>query len=258
MNYKSESVKSMEELVYILSVISLIFYSIVYVPQFYVIYKSKSSSGISIWTLLLWTQADIMSLIGTIVLYMHTSIIIVGWYHFIIGVCMIIFVLVYRKKYHSRVPDIKNDIEDNIAVDMADDNVDNNQPKYDIQLWCTVIFLLVNIIVCISLNLTIKKSNDVIGEILGWITTAFYITGRFPQMWLNYKNKSTEGLSVWMYVFTILGNASYIAVITIDPITIESNLPWIVSSAVMIVLDIYIIFQHFYYKTLSSIVLTSI
>ena len=179
MNYKSESVKSMEELVYILSVISLIFYSIVYVPQFYVIYKSKSSSGISIWTLLLWTQADIMSLIGTIVLYMHTSIIIVGWYHFIIGVCMIIFVLVYRKKYHSRVPDIKNDIEDNIAVDMADDSVDNNQPKYDIQLWCTVIFLLVNIIVCISLNLTIKKSNDVIGEILGWITTAFYATSSF-------------------------------------------------------------------------------
>jgi hypothetical protein len=65
-------------------------------------------------------------------------------------------------------------------------------------------------------------------------------------------------LSILMYVFTILGNATYTAVITIDNETIQSNMPWIVSSVVMIVLDLYIIYQHYYYIGLQSIIFSSI
>jgi uncharacterized protein with PQ loop repeat len=223
----------MDELAYSLSIISLIFYSIVYVPQFFVIYKSKSSSGISLWMLLLWTQADVLSLIGTIVLYMYTNIIMISWYHFIVGVLMIVFVLYYRDKY-------------------------NNNYEYKIQVLSTIIFICVNTVICVILNVIITRSHDLIGEIIGWVTTVFYIVGRFPQMWLNYKNQSTEGLSILMYVFTILGNATYTAVITIDNETIQSNMPWIVSSVVMIVLDLYIIYQHYYYIGLQSIIFSSI
>ena len=223
----------MEELAYSLSIASLVFYSIVYVPQFLVIYKSKSSSGISLWMLLLWTQADVLSLIGTIVLHMYTNIIMISWYHFIVGVLMIVFVLYYRDKY-------------------------NNNYEYKIQVLSTIIFICVNTVICVILNVRITSSHDLIGEIIGWVTTVFYIVGRFPQMWLNYKNKSTEGLSILMYVFTILGNATYTAVITLDNETIQSNMPWIVSSVVMIVLDLYIIYQHYYYIGLGSIVFSSI
>jgi uncharacterized protein with PQ loop repeat len=223
----------MDELAYSLSIISLIFYSIVYVPQFFVIYKSKSSSGISLWMLLLWTQADVLSLIGTIVLHMYTNIIMISWYHFIVGVLMIVFVLYYRDKY-------------------------NNNYEYKIQVLSTIIFICVNTVICVILNVIITRSHDLIGEIIGWVTTVFYIVGRFPQMWLNYKNQSTEGLSILMYVFTILGNATYTAVITIDNETIQSNMPWIVSSVVMIVLDLYIIYQHYYYIGLQSIIFSSI
>jgi uncharacterized protein with PQ loop repeat len=226
---------------YSLSIISLLFYSIIYIPQFFVIYKSKSSSGISLLMLLLWTQADILSLLGTIVLYMYINIIIIGWVHFIVGASMIIFVLYYRDKY--------------------DDNYDNSKSftkEYKIQLLSTIIFLCVNTVICIMLNVIIKSSHDLIGEIIGWVTTTFYIVGRFPQIWLNYKNKSTEGLSVLMYIFAILGNASYIAVFTIDPQTIQTNMPWIVSSTGMIVLDLYIIYQNYYYVGLESIIFSSI
>ena len=231
----------MEELAYSLSIASLVFYSIVYVPQFLVIYKSKSSSGISLWMLLLWTQADVLSLIGTIVLHMYTNIIMISWYHFMVGVLMIVFVLYYRDKYN--------------------DNYENTQrftKEYKIQVLSTIIFICVNTVICVILNVRITSSHDLIGEVIGWITTVFYIVGRFPQMWLNYKNKSTEGLSILMYVFTILGNATYTAVITLDNETIQSNMPWIVSSVVMIVLDLYIIYQHYYYIGLGSIVFSSI
>jgi uncharacterized protein with PQ loop repeat len=154
---------------------------------------------------------------------------------------MIIFVLYYRDKYN-------NDYE----------NLQSFTKEYKIQVLSTIIFICTNTVICVILNVIITSSHDLIGEVIGWITTVFYIVGRFPQMWLNYKNKSTEGLSILMYVFTILGNATYIAVITLDNGTIQSNMPWIVSSVVMIVLDLYIIYQHYYYIGLVSIVFSSI
>jgi uncharacterized protein with PQ loop repeat len=229
---------TVQDLSYIFSVISLVFYSIVYVPQFYVIYKSKSSSGISFWMLLLWTQADILSLIGTIVLYMHVSIVLIGYYHYTIGAIMILFVLYYKEKYI---------VSDSMIYERKFTR------KFLVQLVATVLFLAINTFVCLVLNFTITESHDVVGECLGWITMSFYLIGRFPQMWLNYKRKSTEGLSLLMYLFTMLGNGFYILVITIDPETIQANVPWIVTGVTTIFLDIVVIGQHFYYKSNENI-----
>ena len=83
---------------YIFSLLSLGFYSIVYLPQFVLIYKNKSSKGISIWTLILWTQADALSLFGTILLHLPITFALMSWYHFVIGVTMIIFVVFYGEQ----------------------------------------------------------------------------------------------------------------------------------------------------------------
>lgn len=173
--------------------------------------------------LLLWTQADILSLVGTIVLYLHASIIIMGWYHYIVGVLMITTVLYYTNKK------------------------DTGEQAFRRQLSATIIFITVNTLICIGLNVSVTSSQDIIGEILGWITMSLYLIGRFPQMWLNYKNKSTQGLSLLMYIFTMLGNATYIGVITLDPETIRVNMPWIVTGVSTIFLDLFIIGQHYYY-----------
>jgi uncharacterized protein with PQ loop repeat len=204
-----------DNLSYIFGIISLIFYSIVYIPQFHLIYKLKNSSGISIWTILLWTQADILSLVGTIVLQLHKSIIIIGWYHYIVGVAMIMWILYYRKY---------NTILETLGV---------------------IIFLLINTSVCIYLNITINESHDTIGESIGWLTMGLYLLGRFPQIWMNYKLKSTEGLSILMYVFTMLGNITYIIIIILEP---ENNMPWLVNGITTILLDILVVGQHYYYK----------
>jgi uncharacterized protein with PQ loop repeat len=77
---------------------------------------------------------------------------------------------------------------------------------------------------------------------------SFYLIGRIPQMWMNYKRKSTHGLSLLMYVFTMCGNGVYLAVITIDPAYIESNMPWIINCIITILMDIFVIFQYYMYK----------
>jgi uncharacterized protein with PQ loop repeat len=87
---------------HILSILSLLFYSIVYIPQFIVIYKEKSSDGISLVTLSIWTQADILSLIATISLNMPVSLIVIGWYHFLVGCCMMLFIVYYKKSSNKK------------------------------------------------------------------------------------------------------------------------------------------------------------
>lgn len=210
-----------QEISYVLSIVSLFFYSIVYVPQFLVIFNTKSSEGVSTWTLLLWTQADVLSLIGTIVLYMPTSIILIGWYHYTIGILMLLYVLYYK---------------------------DKSDTNYKLECWSTAAFLLANTTTCIFLNSAIQHSYDEIGLVLGWVTMAFYTGGRLPQIQMNYKNGSTGNLSVLMYIFTIIGNSFYVGVITVDPEFIEVNIPWIVNGIVSILLDIIVLWQYYYYN----------
>ena len=210
-----------QQVSYILSVLSLVFYSIVYLPQFRIIYKEKSSDGVSTWTLLLWTQADILSLIGTIVLYMPNSIILIGWYHYTIGIAMLLYVLYHKNK---------------------------TAKNYKLECWSTFAFLLINTSICTLLNIIIQSSYEDAGAILGWVTMVFYTFGRFPQIRMNYNNKSTGNLSILMYIFTIIGNSLYVGVITVDPEFIVINIPWIVNGIVSILLDIVVILQYYYYN----------
>lgn len=211
------------ELSYTFSILSILFYSVVYAPQFYIIYKTKSSEGISIWMLLLWTQADILSLIGTILLSFELEIILIGWYHFIIGIIMIIYVLIYE--------------------------IDRNITK----LFSAYTFIGLNLLAAIICNIFIKEQHIEVGSILGWFTMSLYILGRIPQIYLNIKRNTTEGLSILMYILTICGNACYIIVLILDSNSIKTNLPWLVSTIGIIFLDIVVLLQHEYYKKLEKI-----
>ena len=206
------------DLSYIFSLLSLVFYSIVYLPQFVLIYKNKSSKGISIWMLILWTQADALSLIGTILLYLPITFALMSWYHFVIGVIMICFVLFYSEKLSK------------------------------LEIYGSSVFIIINILTGILLSYNIKRSNNEVGSFISWITMFLYIIGRFPQIYENYKTKTTEGLSLLMYIFTILGNIFYIGVIFSTFEYFYQNIPWLISSIFSILLDIIIISQHYYYK----------
>lgn len=202
----------------VLSIISLVFYSIVYFPQFYTIFKNKSSEGVSIYMVIIWNQADVLSLIATILLQLPVSLVIIGWYHMIIGTIMTIYVLGYK----------------------------HNKTKRDVIIVSLII--ITNILAPVFSTIYASySSTEIIGSIISWITMCMYIIGRFPQLVLNFKNKSTKDLSILMYIFTIIANIAYLILILIDPQYIMDNLPWIISTSFTIVLDFIVIAQHHYY-----------
>lgn len=214
-------IMSAQDLSYTLGVISVVFYSIVYFPQLRLIYKSKNSDNLSILMLILWSEADVLSLIGLIVLQLELSLIVIGWYHLFVGVAMMGVTYYYRSV---------RTIGDGVSI---------------------LLFIFINVSVTVVVQVLSKTPEYKVGEILGWITTVIYIIGRFPQIYANFMMKSTENLSVGMYINTILGNTFYVASIFALSLEIDylySNLPWIVLAIISNIIDFFIVAQCYYYR----------
>ncbi|NBU33886.1 PQ-loop repeat-containing protein [bacterium] len=209
------------DLAYIFGTTSIVLYCICYFPQIHVIVKAKSSEGVSVTSILLWTQADMLSLVASVLLDLDVILIIINWYNFIIGIVMIIIVIKYQRRKSCKASVI-----------------------------ISVCVTAVNIIVCIVVS-ALRHPDTVAGITIGYFTTATYILGRFPQIVENLTRKGTGEVSVSMYICTIFANICYIIVCFLDPTAIFENLPWIISTMACTILDFVILFQVWYYPKAS-------
>ena len=51
---------------------------------------------------------------------------------------------------------------------------------------------------------------DLWGQIFGYLCAALYLGSRIPQLLLNYRRKSTEGVSMLFFLFACVGNLTYV------------------------------------------------
>ncbi|KAI4381684.1 hypothetical protein MLD38_007738 [Melastoma candidum] len=89
------------------------------------------------------------------------------------------------------------------------------------------------------------------GQWLGWLMAAIYMGGRLPQIWLNIKRGSVEGLNPQMFVFALVANVTYVGSIlvrTTEWESIKANMPWLLDAVVCVALDLFIILQYIYYR----------
>ncbi|CAA6653463.1 unnamed protein product [Spirodela intermedia] len=90
------------------------------------------------------------------------------------------------------------------------------------------------------------------GVWLGWIMAAIYTGGRLPQIILNIKRGSLEGLNPVMFLMAVLANVSYVGSILVKSVKwrrIKANAPWLLDAAVCVLLDLLILLQYLYYKS---------
>ncbi|KAM7250661.1 hypothetical protein ACFE04_022544 [Oxalis oulophora] len=95
--------------------------------------------------------------------------------------------------------------------------------------------------------------HSVFGQWLGWLMAAIYMGGRIPQIWLNIKRGSVEGLNPLMFIFALVANATYVLSIivrTTEWENLKANLPWLLDAVVCVGLDLFIILQYVYYRYL--------
>jgi uncharacterized protein with PQ loop repeat len=113
---------------------------------------------------------------------------------------------------------------------------------------------------------------DYWGQMFGWLCAVFYFGSRFPQLILNWRRKSVEGLSILFFLFACLGNFMYVfSIVAFDPSSaiqnrcqscdagaiykkhILVNLPWLVDGVGTLLLDLAIFTQFFLYGEAKSI-----
>ncbi|KAH9294963.1 hypothetical protein KI387_038551, partial [Taxus chinensis] len=82
--------------------------------------------------------------------------------------------------------------------------------------------------------------SSMIGTSMGWMMAAIYMGGRLPQILLNIKRGTAEGLNPLMFTFAIVGNTTYLGSILVrstEWAKIKPNMPWLVDAGVCVLLD---------------------
>lgn len=108
---------------------------------------------------------------------------------------------------------------------------------------------------------------NVLGQVFGYICAVLYLGSRIPQLLLNYRRKSTEGISMLFFLFACLGNLTFVLSIVIyRPVCHRPghcrdgeawsiygryfllNLSWLCGSFGTLFLDAGVFIQYFMYK----------
>lgn len=200
----------------IFSFISLFCYSITYFPQLKLILYNKSVEGLSVIMICMWTQADFLALLATLLLALPWNLVLIDMYHISISLVTIVCILLYSEE-------------------------DRHQ-----YTWYIVLFVITNI--CILLS-AIETTHIFLGEIIAWMTSILYIGGRIPQIIKNKKRKSVEGLSRWMYILTMIANVSYLCSLFVSDLdrSLWIYLPWIILIGITFFLDAIVLYQFYLY-----------
>ncbi|KAL7626360.1 putative vacuolar membrane transporter for cationic amino acids [Parahypoxylon ruwenzoriense] len=114
-------------------------------------------------------------------------------------------------------------------------------------------------------------SFDLWGQIFGWLCALLYLGSRLPQMLLNWRRKSTEGVSILFFLFACLGNLTYVlSIFAYEPRCAKPhcepgeadelygwyiliNLSWLAGSLGTLLLDLGIFAQFFIYSNDGSV-----
>jgi uncharacterized protein with PQ loop repeat len=111
-----------------------------------------------------------------------------------------------------------------------------------------------------------KPDFNLWGQIFGYICAALYLGSRIPQLLLNYRRKSTDGISMLFFLFACLGNLTYVlSIVVYKPKCkhahckegeaaaiygryIAVNFSWLLGSFGTLILDACVFVQYFLYR----------
>ncbi|PYH79647.1 PQ-loop-domain-containing protein [Aspergillus uvarum CBS 121591] len=128
---------------------------------------------------------------------------------------------------------------------------------------------------------------DPLGQVFGYLCAALYLGSRLPQILLNYRRKSTDGVSLLFFLFACIGNLTYVlSILAYSPVCADArsrssassplhaahdqrrcsptelstkygqyilvNLSWLIGSFGTLLLDMCIFVQFFLYQDNSS------
>ncbi|KAM9906946.1 hypothetical protein OXX79_001268 [Metschnikowia pulcherrima] len=140
--------------------------------------------------------------------------------------------------------------------------VDGENIESQAKNWSVYARSLVNTL--IAYLATLAHSATLLGTYSGWLSTVCYISSRAPQIWKNYRAKSTSGMTPFLFLFAMTGNILYTVSIASDlyllskydeysgdadfHAVLSGQSPFLIGSSGTVLFDAVLLFQFWFYK----------
>lgn len=253
--------------------ISIACWIIVFAPQIYENFVRKSSEGLSLMFIILWLAGDVFNVLGSALQGVLPTMIILAVYYTLADVVLLWQCLNYGHKsladliHLSPANPFDGDVIEHVLSREEDEEEEAARKALSPVKNFFFKLLLVTLVIASGLvgwYISYVKNYykykhpeeptmvfDPLAQFFGWLCAVLYLGSRVPQILLNYKRKSCEGISFMFFLFACLGNLTYvISILSIDVswnyLLINSS--WLAGSFGTLALDFTIFVQFFIYN----------
>ena len=245
----------------IFGMFNLVLWGGIAIPQIYQNYKNSSSKALSYLLFYKLFIGGIISLSIALIKKTSTTIIYIGIHHLIITTILLIQLLYYRfTRAYTLIPTENEESykSDNEDYENYEGGIQVNEIKPEINIGLTttekLITIIVTPIIFILLGIVILTRNIILIETLAWTANILFTTSKFTQIYINYKTKSTRGLSKISFICMIFTDLCFmISVLSniIDHSALEiifKNIQWLSSCTISLVSGTIILVQFHLYR----------
>ncbi|EJF61077.1 PQ-loop-domain-containing protein [Dichomitus squalens] len=253
--------------------ISIACWIVVYSPQIIENYQLQSGEGLSVGFVVTWLIGDLCNTSGAILAGLQPTIIILGVYYSVCDATLLAQIYYYRWKRTRRNAPllITEDSRQSALYDESSPLLPGDgrseEPSPVRPVWqdglryiAAMVFVFGVGVGAWAVDKYIRYSTPPLdpqeevvewrSQVLGWISAALFLGARVPQI---VKNLSTrcEGLSPFLFVYSISGNTTYVLSILAASLSMKHlvvNGPWIAGSALTVFLDVFVLYQFFEYR----------
>lgn len=271
--------------------ISIACWIIVFVPQIYESFYRKSAEGLSLLFVVLWLAGDIFNLLGALLQHLLPTMIILAAYYTVADIVLLLQCLFYGQNesvdpvhlspanplnenvledvFHERQPLLHGQDAEHFYVENPADESENLQidksGSWTAREYVMNLLIVSSVILAgfVSWYISYAKNPDqslpkpdlsinILAQFFGYLSAALYLGSRIPQILLNFRRKSCEGISFLFFLFACLGNITFIISvlsISIAPRYLLVNASWLIGSSGTLIMDFIIFIQFFVYNS---------
>jgi len=258
-----------QQLAWIFSIISNCIWLIVFVPQLYQNYKNKNSQAISLLLLFCLLLGDVLAMTSGYLKKLNIVVIYTAAYHIILNSIIICQILYYRRlsclSYNQERVSLLSSSSSSSSLSSSSYNSCNESllslsslifTPWEIYFYITSICFIILTYIFIQLN---NNYNELVGNFLAWIATFIFIFSRIPQILLNFKRQSTEGLSITTFIIANISSMFFMLSILIILYDLNKNqynnyiienIQWLIGGGITTIFDGIIFYQFYKYRLL--------
>ncbi|KAL1950080.1 hypothetical protein VTO73DRAFT_5202 [Trametes versicolor] len=260
-----------QELSNFLGWVSIACWLVVYSPQILENYRKQSGEGLSVSFVTIWLIGDICNLTGAVMANLIPTIVILGSYYSVCDVILLTQIYYYRWKKARRTARLLLSDEPETAALYGEASpllpggtgsevpARRSMSKDTLKFASALLFVFAVGVAAWAVDRHVhrdsprSKPEEVIewrSQVLGWISAALFLGARVPQIVKNLDTRC-EGLSPFLFVYSISGNTTYFLSILAASLNIKhlaANAPWIAGSALTVFLDLFVLYQFFHYR----------